>query len=104
MEIESIKKIVETEKRADKIKLEAKEKATTLLENAKNSQEKNKNYFKGRLQQREKELQGEEEKENKKQIAKIQAETTEVLRKLNETVQVNMQKAVDEIFNKIIQI
>lgn len=104
MEFDSIKKIVEAEKKAEAIKLEAKQKATTILEQAENSKENNRLYFKRQLENKEKELKKEKAEENAKRISKIQAETTEKLQKLKDTLLGDTEAAVDKIFAKVIKI
>ena len=104
MEMESIKKIVEAEKTAENIKQDAKQKANIILEQAEKSKEKNRLYFKGLLENKEKELKKEKEEENEKKISKIQAETTRKLQELNDTLQGKVSEAVDKIFAKVIKI
>ena len=70
MEFDSIKKIVEAEKKAEAIKLEAKQKATTILEQAENSKENNRLYFKRQLENKEKELKKEKAEEMSKMTKK----------------------------------
>ena len=104
MEMESIKKIVEAEKTAENIKQDAIQKAKIILEQAEKSKEKNRLYFKGLLENKEKELKKEKTEENKKKISKIQAETTEKLQELQDTLQGKVSEAVDKIFAKVIKI
>ena len=102
--MESIKKIVEAEKTAENIKQDAIQKAKIILEQAEKSKEKNRLYFKGLLENKEKELKKEKTEENKKKISKIQAETTEKLQELQDTLQGKVSEAVDKIFAKVIKI
>lgn len=104
MEFESIKKIVEAEKKADNIKQAARQEAQIIMDQAENSREKNRLYFKGQLENKENELKKEQAEENAKRIAKIQAEKTEMLQKLKDTLQENVTEAVDKIFAKVIKI
>lgn len=104
MEFDSIKKIVEAEKKAENIKQDAKQKANVILEQAEESKEKNRLYFKRQLENKEKELKKEQAEENAKIISKMQAETTEKLQKLKDTLQGDISEAVDKIFVKVIKI
>lgn len=104
MEFESIKKIVEAEKKADNIKQAARQEAQIIMDQAENSREKNRLYFKVQLENKENELKKEQAEENAKRIAKIQAEKTEMLQKLKDTLQENVTEAVDKIFAKVIKI
>lgn len=104
MEFESIKKIVEAEKEAENIKQDAKQKAKIILERAEKSKETSYLYHKGQLETKEKKLKEEQAEENAKRIAKIQAETTEKLQKLKDTLEKDVEEAVDKIFAKVIKI
>lgn len=104
MEFESIKKIVEAEKKAENIKQDARQEAQIIMDQAENSKENNRLYFKGQLENKENELKKEKAEENAKRIAKIQAEKTEMLQKLKDTLQENVTEAVDKIFAKVIKI
>lgn len=104
MEFESIKKIVEAEKKAENIKQAARQEAQIIMDQAENSREKNRLYFKRQLENKENELKKEQAEENAKRIAKIQAEKTEMLQKLKDTLQENVTEAVDKIFAKVIKI
>lgn len=104
MEFESIKKIVEAEKKAENIKQAARQEAQIIMDQAENSREKNRLYFKVQLENKENELKKEQAEENAKRIAKIQAEKTEMLQKLKDTLQENVTEAVDKIFAKVIKI
>lgn len=104
MEFGSIQKIIETEKEAENIKQESKQKAKMILEKAENSREDNRVYFKGQLERREKELKKEKLEENAKLKVKIQASTNEELQRLEITLKEKVPEAVDKIFNKVIQI
>lgn len=104
MEFESIKRIMETEKEAERKKEVAKQKAKEILEHAQNSKESNRVYFKGQLERKTEDLRKEKEEENKKEKVKIQAQTNENLRKLQATLHGNLSEAVDKIFSEVIKI
>lgn len=104
VEFESIKKIVEAEKEAENKKESARQEAKAILEKAENSKEANRVYFKGQLERKAEDLQKEKAEENAKKKTKIQAETDEMLRKLQATLHGNLSEAVDKIFDEVIKI
>ncbi len=104
MELESIKKIVEAEKEAENKKIEARQKAKAIIEQAENLKETNRVYFKGQIERKEKEFKKEKSEENKKIITKIQAQTNEKLQKLQSILNENVPEAVEKIYNKVIKI
>lgn len=104
MEFESIKRIMETEKEAERKREVAKQKAKEILEHAHNSKESNRVYFKGQLERKTEDLRKEKNEENKKEKVKIQAQTNEKLRKLQATLHGNLSEAVDKIFSEVIKI
>lgn len=104
MEFESIKKIVEAEKEAENKKQEAKKQAKMILEKVETTRNTNLDYFKKELERKEKELQIEKSEENSKVKIKIQNQTNETIKELHEKAQENMPNAVNQIFNKVINI
>lgn len=104
MEFDSVKKIVEVEKEAEKMKQDAKQKAKQILEKANNAKEGIYLYHKGQLETKEKELKKEKAEENAKKIAKIQAQTRDTVQKLNDVFTKEASKAVDKIFTKVTNI
>ncbi len=104
MEFESIKRIMETEKEAERKREVAKQKAKEILEHAHNSKESNRVYFKGQLERKTEDLRKEKNEENKKEKVKIQAQTNEKLRKLQATLHGNLSEAVDKIFSEVLKI
>ena len=103
MELESIKKIVEAEQEAEKIKNDAMQKAKTILEKAKNTRESSKSYFKGQLEEKRKELEKEYAEKNVKTIHKIKNDTTERLQKIRENSEGKISQAVEQVFFKVIK-
>jgi len=104
VEFESIKKIVEAEKEAENKKESARQEAKAILEKAENSKEANRVYFKGQLERKAEDLQKEKAEANAQKKAKIQAQTNEMLRKLQATLEGNLSEAVDKIFDEVIKI
>lgn len=104
MEFESIKKIVETEKKAQMMKEEANQKAKDILAKVEETKENRRVYFKGQLENRVSSLKKEKIEENKQTIINIKVASEEKLRKLNSGLNEKIGKAVDQIFEKMIQI
>lgn len=104
MELESIKKIVDTEKEADRIQEEAIKKAQKILEKAEESKENNRVYFKGQLETRLKELEKEQKEANEIKITNVKAVSNDKIRKLKNGIQENMEKAVNKVYEEVIKI
>lgn len=104
MEFESIKKIVETEKKAQMMKEEASKKAKDILAKVEETKENRRIYFKGQLENRVSSLKKEQIEANKQTIVAIKVASEEKLRKLNSGLNEKIEKAVDQIFEKMIQI
>ena len=101
---ESIKKIVETEKEAQRIKEEASKKAKSILERVEQTKENRRVYFKGQLENRITSLKKEQKEANKQQIVNIKVASEEKVRKINSGLNENMNKAVEKVFEEIIKI
>lgn len=104
MEFDSIKKIVDTEKEADRIQEEAIKKAQKILEKAEESKENNRVYFKGQLETRLKELEKEQKEANEIKITNVKAVSNDKIRKLKNGIQENMEKAVNKVYEEVIKI
>lgn len=104
MEFESIKKIVETEKEAQTIKEEACKKAKTILERVEETKENNKVYFKEQLENKINDLKKEQKEANSQIINNIRVTSNEKVRKINNGLDENIKKAIDQIFEKVIKI
>ena len=104
MEFESIKKIVEAEQEAERIKEDAQQKAQSILAQAEKTKEKNGVYFKSQLYAKQKELEQEEKEKNAETISRIKAETTEKLQKIREGSQGKISEAVERIFSKVVKL
>lgn len=104
MEFESVKKIVEAEKEAQTIKEEARKKAKDILEKVEVTKENNRVYFKRLLENRVNDLKKEQKEANKQLINNIKVASDEKVRKINSSLNENIAKAADRIFEEIIKI
>lgn len=104
MDFSSIKKIVETEKEAEKIKEEARISAQKILQDTKDAKEATRLFHQKQMKRKEEELQKEQEDLTRKRIEEIKSQANENVQKTRENSKVNLQNAVDEIFKKIVNI
>ena len=104
MEFESIKKIVEAEQEAEKIKKDAQQKAKAILAETEKTKENNIVYFKSQLYTKQKELEQEQKEKNAETISKIKAESTEKLQAIREGTQGKISDAVERIFAKVVKL
>ncbi len=102
MELQSIKKIVEAERKAEEIKKEADSNAKRIIEDAKNSGDKFNKQFNAKVESDLKELEESEKAKNAQKISKIQDDTSEKLKQLKLQFDENCEKAVNEIFKIVV--
>ena len=104
MEFESIKKIVEAEQEAEKIKEDAQQKAKAILAQTEKTKENMIVYFKSQFYAKQKEFEQEQNEKNAEKISKIKGDTAENLRKIKEESQGKISEAVERIFSKVIKL
>ena len=104
MEFESIKKIVEAEQEAERIKNDAQQKAKAILAEAEKTKENNIVYFKSQFYTKQKELEQEQKEQNAETISKIKADSTEKLQEIREGSQGKISEAVERIFSKVVKL
>ena len=104
MELDSIKKVVDAEKKANEIKEKAMSEAQRIIQEAEKTKETSKLFYKRQLDIKLNELRQAQEQNAKICIEEIKARANQTVKKINERSKENMQKAVEEIFAKVVNI
>ncbi|MBO5348389.1 MAG: hypothetical protein J6A89_01015 [Clostridia bacterium] len=104
MELDSVKKIVAAEQKANQIKHEANLEAQRILQETEKSKESSRQFYKRQLDMNLENLKSEQERKTKSKIEEIKAKANETAKKINANSKENMQKAVEEIFTKVVNI
>lgn len=102
MELDSIKKIVQTEKQAEEIKANAQKSAEETIQNAIESKTQKELFAKRRIEDKKQLLEQKAKEENLEVIRKINEDTKQECEQIERKASEKMQIAVDAIFKEVI--
>ena len=102
MELDSIKKIVQTEKQAEEIKANAQKSAEETIQNAIESKTQKELFAKRRIEDKKQLLEQKAKEENLEVIRKINEDTKQECEQIEKKASEKMQIAVDAIFKEVI--
>ena len=102
MELDSIKKIVQTEKQAEEIKANAQKSAVETIQNAIESKTQKELFAKRRIEDKKQLLEQKAKEENLEVIRKINEDTKQECEQIERKASEKMQIAVDAIFKEVI--
>lgn len=102
MELDSIKRIVQTEQEAQQILQQAEEQARTIIQNAINGREQKELFSKKLLEETKQNIEVEAEKEQKEAIKKINDATQYQCEQIEKKASEKIQTAVDMVFKEVI--
>lgn len=102
MELDSIKKIVQTEKQAEEIKANAQKSAVETIQNAIESKTQKELFAKRRIEDKKQLLEQKAKEENLEVIRKINEDTKQECEQIEKKASEKMQIAVDAIFKEVI--
>ena len=102
MELDSIKKIVQTEKQAEEIKANARKNAEETIQNAIESKTQKELFAKRRIEDKKQLLEQKAKEENLEAIRKISENTKQECEQIERKASEKLQIAVDAIFKEVI--